>query len=321
MPPPSSASDQVRAGSRRPRPGSSLPCPSTAGQRVVAPAGGDRRQVGPRPRRRSRRRSRRNIPAWCGRSCASKSSASTSTPRVASASSRARQPLAPRARCAGRSTAMSRSCASALRRRLAQRQQRRRAARPPPRRSAASAASSRKRRDARRDLGRRAQPDRRGPPRPSGLGRRPAAGQQRVAARAAPRPPKRSSSARNRRGRQMWRSSAALRALGGRKPARPRPSGCRCRRSPRAAAAARAAPRTAAKTSASAAAGSVAVEDLVARPAGIRWRGRRSCSCRRNTSPGVGIARGLGAVCHVHLHHRHGEVRAQHHLAPQRVRR
>ena len=32
---------------------------------------------------------------------------------------------------------------------------------------------------------------------------------------------------------------------------------------------------------------------------------------------GIGVARRAGAALHVHLHHRHGEIGAQHHLAPQ----
>ena len=34
----------------------------------------------------------------------------------------------------------------------------------------------------------------------------------------------------------------------------------------------------------------------------------------------IAIAGGVGAMRHMRLHHRHGEIRAQHHLAAQRVR-
>src|SRR5690606_4287099 len=33
----------------------------------------------------------------------------------------------------------------------------------------------------------------------------------------------------------------------------------------------------------------------------------------------IAIAGRLGTVCHMHLHHRHGEIGAQHHLTPDRV--
>ena len=73
-----------------------------------------------------------------------------------------------------------------------------------------------------------------------------------------------------------------------------------------------------AKTSASARGRVGAVEQLVAH-LDIFRRAVRGLFLRAEHLAGIGVARRLGAVVHVHLHHRHGEIRAQHRLAQHRV--
>jgi hypothetical protein len=310
--PPCAGRAPVRGGSRRRPPGSHRPRGSRSARRSARrwprAAGRGARARG------SRRRSRRSIPSWCARSSPRRAGVAGSRPASRRASMRAAKRSTARVR-PGMSTVMSRSRSqasgrSALSDRIA----------PSTSASAPAMGGCRHRRAGSRsgcDIGAGAQaglhprrvdhgvqpfrtpPGREGRPGP---------------ARAVCGPVYRSSSARNRRGRQTWRRSAALRGVGrgqagdgGQKDAHvPRH---------RAQAEARQRPgkqREDLRVGLRRVAG---IEELEAQLQVFR-RAARAHGLLAEDLAQIGVARGFRPVLGMHLHHRHGEVRAQHHLAP-----
>ena len=294
------------------------PCPEHPGQRVVAPAAGDRRQVGAAARQRAEDEAvvvlERGAPE--ARLEAQRRRARCRAPPARRAAPAKRSTAAPSPGEAARQHAAARASAASAR-----------CPRPPapprsarPRRAAsggvAASSASRATRAATSSASRSptARAGARRPARPSPRPPRPRAGPP---ARARDRGVAVAEAMRAARGsgagRQTWRRSAALRA------ALVSSASIAASTSPRSpvtssTGASPSASTISPSTSASWRRRIAGLEDLEARPAGTRAAGPSPNVLPPPDRPAVDVARRLRAGVHVQPHDRHGEVGAQHHL-------